>query len=383
MRSALEQGTTARSEVDRSGGYHAAGGARTAGFCRPDDIAAWVRPAQARRMSHPSKLAVAASAMAGQDAGLEFGGIELQRSGVAVATSFGPSSFTERLLDAIFRLGPEQASPAVFTEAVASAAASQVAIAAGALGPNLTITQREAGALQAVGDAAAWIERGRAERMLAGTVEEMTPLLHAILGRFRALSRGVASPLDRRRDGMWVAEGSTMLVLEPLTTATQRGARPRALVAARIAAFDATAPPLDWGDGAEGLARELENGLERAGVTKASIDLVVSGANGSRRGDALEAAVLSRTFAGFKSIGSVPPVVTPKGALGEYGGGFLAAAVLALEGGRWLAPWFAAVDPELGLAPVEEFAAPRRVLVSSLAAGGAAAWLVLDAPPRV
>jgi hypothetical protein len=77
---------------------------------------------------------------------------------------------------------------------------------------------------------------------------------------------------------------------------------------------------------------------------------------------------------------ALPPLLAPKASTGEYGGGFLAAAVLA-AGAQEFGPTtgFERVDPELGLRPHDGRGLPRAeaVLVSSLAAGGAAAWLVL------
>lgn len=360
-REALERGSIPRSSVDRSAGFHRRGGATLAGLCREADLAGLLPPAQARRMSQPSKLAVAATTLALREAGLQAGGDEFATTGVTVSTAFGPSSFTERLLHAIFHLGPDQASPAVFTESVASAAASQVALSTRALGPNLTVTQRESGALQAIGDAAAWVRRGRAERMLAGSVEEMTPLLHAVLDRFGALATGdeIRRPFDGERNGLFACEGAAMVVLESAAGAVARGATIRARVRAFVAAFDPTASPIDWGSGGAELAHQLRSELDRLGVPLNSIDLVVSGANGARRGDALEAACLNTLFGAL----APPPIVAPKGVLGEYGGGLIAAALLSLDGA------FARACPS-----------PRRILVSSLAAGGSAAWLVLDRP---
>ena len=66
---------------------------------------------------------------------------------------------------------------------------------------------------------------------------------------------------------------------------------------------------------------------------------------------------------------------------GEYGGGFLASAVLSLAGGSFAStPGFRRRDEELAVlphagAPLES---ARRTLVSSLGAGGSAAWLVLE-----
>ncbi len=382
LAAALATGGSPAREVDRGAGYHRRHGARTARLASGLDLGALLPAAQARRMSPPARFAVAAARLALQQAGLDDPGAHAHTA-VVLGTAFGPSSVTELLLRQIFELGPEQASPALFTESVASAAASQVALAWKAKGPSLTITQREASDLLAVVEAARLVASGRAERALVLVVDEMIPLLHAVLDRFRALARpgpdGIeaARPFDRGRDGVIAAEGATALLVEPLDAAEARGVRPLVRLAARAAAFDSSAPNRDWGVGAESLAARLGRSLGRQGIESGSFDRVVSGAGGSRRGDRLEAAVLQGLWRGR----GLPPVHAPKGALGEYGGGFLAAAV-AIAAGRPAGPpaGFRAADPELGLIPADgaSLARPQRVLVSALATSGAAAWLVLE-----
>ena len=374
----------ALTEVDRSAGLHRDGGSRLAALARGSDLSPWVRPAAARRMSGPSKLAVAAARMATTDGGLENTEEGWDETGVVISTAFGPTDFTERLLRSIASGGPETASPSHFTESVANAPAAQIAIECQARGPNVTVTQREAGAVIALGRAAAEIAEGRARRVLSGSVEEITPLLHALLDRFGALARAApgrseaARPFDRRRNGMLAGEGATVVLLEAESSAVARGAQILARVRAAASGFDPSASRVGWGRGDEPLAAALLHRLARVGLAAGEIDLVVSGASGSRAGDRLEAQVLRKLFAG----GPVPPVLAPKSLIGEYGGGFLGAAVLAVGGGEFGATeGFAEPDPELGLIP---YAGGRlaggRVLVSSLAAGGAAAWVVLEQP---
>jgi 3-oxoacyl-(acyl-carrier-protein) synthase len=147
-------------------------------------------------------------------------------------------------------------------------------------------------------------------------------------------------------------------------------------VAAIVRGFDPSAPAWDWGSGSGTLAATLARGLERAGIERASIGLVVSGASGARRGDRLEAEVLGALFGAAR-----PPVAAPKGVTGEGGGGFLAAALLATAGeGVGPTGGFAEADPELALEPIRAAvpAAPRRTLVTALGSGGPAAWVVLD-----
>jgi 3-oxoacyl-(acyl-carrier-protein) synthase len=331
-------------------------------------------------MSPPSKLAVAAARMALRCAGISAS--DEDGTAVVIATAFGPSTNTEALLKQILDEGPEAASPSLFMESVANAPAAQIAIALKARGSSVTVCQREAGPLIALGTGAAEIAAGRAGRVLAGSVDEMTPLLHALLDRFGALARAgeggeeLARPFDLRRGGFLAGEGATVVVLESAESLAARGGRALARVLARGSAFDPTAPPSGWGHGYRALARSLRRTLERAGLEPGDVDLVVSGASGAREGDRLEAEVLRAVWEGAP----LPPVAAPKAVTGEYGGGHLAAAVLAAAGSSLgSTPGFAEEDPELGITPLNGSPreAPSVVLATSLAAGGAAAWVVL------
>ncbi|HSU82831.1 MAG TPA: beta-ketoacyl synthase N-terminal-like domain-containing protein [Thermoanaerobaculia bacterium] len=382
LAAALAAGAPLAREVDRSAGYHLPHGARRACLVPPGELAGWLSPGEARRMSPPSKLAVTAARMALRCAGIASEGADEAGTAVVIATAFGPSSNTETLLKQILDEGPEAASPSLFMESVANAPAAQIAIALKARGASVTVCEREAGPLIALGTGAAEIAAGRAGRVLAGSVDEMTPLLHALLDRFGALAREggdgeeLARPFDRRRNGFLAGEGGTVVVLESAASLAARGGRALARVLARGSAFDPTAPPSGWGHGHKALARSLRRTLERAGLTPQDVDLVVSGASGAREGDRLEVEVLRAVWEG----GPLPPVAAPKAVMGEYGGGHLGAAVLAAAGSS-LGPTlgFAEADPALGITPLDGSPreAPSVVLATSLAAGGAAAWVVL------
>ena len=257
-----------------------------------------------------------------------------------------------------------------------------MALAIRARGPNQTLTQREASDLLALGEAARWIRDERCARVLVGIVEEGVPILHALLDRFQALARADrfgaerARPFDLHRNGLTAAEGAVVVVLESAAAAAARGAQPLCRLLAHGAAFDPTAQAHDWGRGEVRLGKSLRRFLDRSGVAPEAVDLIVSGASGTRLGDRLEALTLRAAWGSLP----LPPVVAPKGTTGEYGGGFLAAALLAAAGERpGPTAGFTTGDPELGLAPWTggDLAAPRVTLVSALASGGAAAWALL------
>jgi len=161
--------------------------------------------------------------------------------------------------------------------------------------------------------------------------------------------------------------------------ARTRGARILARVRAWGSAFDPSASRVSWGQGHEPLARVARRMLDRASLAPSDIDLIVSGASGSVAGDRLEAATLHALWGET----SLPPVLAPKSVTGEYGGAPLAAAVLATAGAEFgPTAGFETFDPELRVIPHAggPLPLPRRVLVTSLAGGGAAAWVVLERP---
>lgn len=379
---AFARGELPLTEVDRSAGYHRRRrgeglGSRSAALVPPEAVRGLIAPRQLRRMSPPSRFAVAA---AKQATGV-WPEADDRLTAVISSTGYGPSSFTEQLLRQILLDQPAAASPFLFTEAVANAPAAQVALGMRARGPNLTITQREVGPVLALGRAKQWLEAGRAERAVVVAVDEVNPLLHAALDRFGALagSRGgqeTARPFDLRRNGVVLAEGATAVALESEEAARRRGAAgPLWWLRLQVGGFDPSAAATSWGRQPERLAADLRRQLERHELDPASFEAVVCGAAGSRQGDLAEAVFLRALF-----DQKPPPVLAPKGLTGEHGGGLLAGALWLLDGGRFITPpGFQQCDPACGVVPsAGDALAPRRVLVGALAVGGAAAWTILE-----
>ncbi len=368
-------------------------GPRRAALIDPAGLAPLLPPAAARRMSPPSRFAVVAARLAIADAGLDGDALDALGEGTAVfmATGFGASSYSERLLRQVFEDGPGAVSPMLFTESVANAAAAQVALQLGLQGANVTVTQRDAGCLQAVALGAREIASGRAQRALVGGVDEVSPLLHDALARFRALAADPeqGKPFDRQRCGSVMAEGAVVAVLERESVVRSRGGVVAARLCAAGSAFDPTAPPTGFGADHDALARALCRSLARAGRDAGGVSLVVTSASGSRSGDRAVAhwlrSILSATpftTAPTPVPAAAPTVLAPKANSGDLAPIPFAAAVLACRGQAFGAtPGFSLADPELGVVPHRggPLAGHRHVLVTSLAAGGAASWLLLEA----
>lgn len=343
--------------------------ARAVGRVSDEAVRAWLSPIKARRMGRPSRLAVAAASMALADAGL---GEEkdLGETALVLATSFGPAIYTEKLLSQIFEEEPTAASPALFTESVANAPAAQIALQQQARGANVTITQREAGSWLALHQGAKLLRTGRAERVLVGAVDEVSPILHDALDRFGALAKGddpTPLPYDRRRRGFVLAEGATVMVLESSAPDASYGE-----VVFGGGAFDPRSAPTGFPPDAGPLAEDLRAALDARGWK--NVDAVVGSASGSVPGDRAEALWIR------SALGVATSVSTPAGVAGHCGAAVLAGAMVLLAGGKVACPEAHSIDPELGLLPYTggDWRSPRRLLGLAVAPGGSASWVGLE-----
>lgn len=383
LRARLDAGEPPSGEVDCSGGFHEGLAHRALASVPAEAHAGILKPLIARRMSPPSRFAVCAAHLAALDAGLlESPGAKVSdghSTAICLGTAWGGTTYTLKLLRQLEKEGPQAISPFLFMETVPNAPAGQVAIHLGANGPNLTLTQRETSGAAAVVRGATLLRAGRARRVISGVSDEISPILHAVLARYGALElNGRPRPFGQDRGGTLATEGATVFVLEDEELARGRGAVPVALLRAWGRANDPTASATDWGTGWDSLARSIRSGLERHGIRPRDVGRLICGASGARRGDELEARMLDRLFEG-----EWPPALAPKQFTGEYGGGFLASILWALD--LKAAPTGAMdceLDRELPVSLHEGGPLPPAglTLVTSLASAGAASWMVLEKP---
>jgi len=185
---------------------------------------------------------------------------------------------------------------------VANNPAGEVALNAGVTGPHYTI-----GAACAAGNAgliqgAQMLRLGDCDLALAGGVSESIHTF-GIFASFK--SQGALAshddptkasrPFDKDRNGIVVAEGGCVFVLERLTDARARGARVYGELAGYAINTDATDFVLPNPDRQ---AECVELALARAGLRPDQIDIVSTHATGTGQGDAQECDALRRVFAG-------------------------------------------------------------------------------------
>lgn len=295
---------------------------------------------EARRMSRASQFAVAAARMAVQDAHLTIDNGNCYDIGVLLGNASSSMPDMEQAVRTMIEKGGSRVSPFVIPTVLPNIAASQVAIQLGLRGYTTTISTACAASAQAIGEAAALIQRGDAEIMLAGGTE--APISQLSLASFcamRALStrneepERASRPFDVDRDGFVPSEGAGVLVLERMSSARRRGATIYAELIGYASTCDAhhvTAPD-PTGDGA---ARAMRKALTHARVSPQQVDYINAHATSTSVGDLSETRAIKLVFDEYAQ--SVP-ISAPKSMLGHLTGAAgaveAAATILSLKHG--------------------------------------------------
>jgi 3-oxoacyl-(acyl-carrier-protein) synthase len=330
-----------------------------------------------RTLDRLAKLMVVTARLALHDAGLKAAGTWASipegpgastapwpdRVGVVVSNAYGSiEAITE--LDRVAVLEDARyINPARFPLTVSNSAAGYVSIWEDLRALNVSVSDGNCGALDAVTCADLLLAGLRADVLLVGGAEAMTEGLYAAFLRLGGSPEGRGSAA-----GALLGEGAALLVVETRDGARARGASPIAEIVGYGTAF---APPEHEGAlvraSTEATERAIAEALADAGVEGAAVDAVVCGACGDGPFDDAELAAIGR------AIGDGACVVAPKRAWGETFGAGGALAMLAAIG---CIRGDARAHVVRGSLP----GAARTVLVTSVGYYGNASAVVIRAP---
>jgi 3-oxoacyl-[acyl-carrier-protein] synthase II len=234
-----------------------------------------IAPGSLRRLPRLSQMAIVAGKEALGKAQLPY---DPTRIGVVLGTGLGTLEETIAFMRGYLEGGPEAASPLLFPSSVMNAAAGQLALECKLRGVNSTVNHRDASPLAALTMACDLLTLGRADALLVGGVDELSA---PALAGYKQLGG----------PGLVLGEGAAMLVVERADDAEKRGARVRAWVTGRGERSDHR-PRVGWGK--QGAWPEAARAVREAAAGR-SIDLVISGANGTAY-DARERATIDEAL---------------------------------------------------------------------------------------
>lgn len=312
-----------------------------------------------------------------------------------IGSGVGGSPVMARAVETINTKGPRRLSPFTVPSFLANLAAGWLSILHSFRGPIGTPVTACAASAQAIGDGMRLIMTGEAEVAVVGGAEgSVDPISLGGFGASRALSPSYADdpakasrPFDKGHDGFVLSEGAATLVIEKLSHARARGAKPLAVLAGYGTSADAYHLTAGAPDGA-GAQVAIRNALSMAGLDQTQIGYVNAHATSTAVGDTAEIAALAAVF---QNRGKDLSISSTKSATGHLLGaaGALEAvfSIKALETGQ-LPPTINLEDPIDEAAPFDLVPNQPRAkaidyaLSNSFGFGGVNAAVIFGKAPR-
>jgi 3-oxoacyl-[acyl-carrier-protein] synthase II len=215
-------------------------------------------------------------------------------------------------------------------------AACHISIAHDARGPNNSIVEGGVSSLLAVNEAAAVIERGHADAMLAGGSGSLASFSCLPFRGWNQFTKwagepaAASRPFDARRSGTVPGEGSGVMLLEAREHAERRGAKILACVAGYASRFEAPANPWAKRTG-RAIVASIEAALAKARLSPTDVGHVNAHGESSLEQDRLEAQAIHQVL-------GEAPVTALKSYFGDLAAGSgaveMIASVLAINEGR-------------------------------------------------
>ncbi|HKP58860.1 MAG TPA: beta-ketoacyl-ACP synthase II [Polyangiales bacterium] len=323
--------------------FDATGYATTiAGECRTFDPEKYIEKKRLREGDRFIHLAIAASQLAVDDAGIANLSDESKEvTGTFIGVGMCGLMMIEAQARVLFEKGPRRMTPYFIPASITNLAPGNVSIRFGFQGPSYTTTSACSSGAHAIGEAFRWISRGDLEFAVAGGSEAaITGLGIGGFNAMRALSKRndepekASRPYDRDRDGFVMAEGAGILILEEREAAIKRGAK----IYAEILGYGATADafhltqPSPEGEGAQ---RAMRAALKDAKLNASDVDYLNAHGTSTDAGDITELVAIEKVFGAHAKSGLL--ISSTKSMtghlLGAAGGLEAAISVLALHDG--------------------------------------------------
>jgi 3-oxoacyl-[acyl-carrier-protein] synthase II len=274
-----------------------------AGVCNYDALK-YQKRKEVRNGTRAGSIAIYCAREALADAALDLAALERSRIGVYVGITEHGNVETE---NEVYNISQFNYDTKYWTHhhnprTVANNPAGEVTMNLGITGPHYTIGAACAAGNAGLVQAVQMLRLGEVDYAIAGGVSESIQTFGIFAG-FKAQGalahhadpNKASRPFDRDRNGIVVAEGGCLYILERLRDARKRGAKIIGEVSGYCLNSDADDAVLPNPDRQ---AECMAAAIARSGLEPADIDLVSTHATATPQGDAQECIALRRVFAG-------------------------------------------------------------------------------------
>lgn len=252
---------------------------QVAGEVRDFVAADFMSARKAKKMGRFSQLAVAATRLAFEDAGLKVDSHLSSQTSIFYGTSVnGGGDIAAGALEALQREGVSGIDPWAALEYPPHAPSSYVAIEFGIKGPALSISSNCCTGLDAINEGLEHITKGASTVAVVGGCD--APIFPLAYGAFCALGaltkrndapEKASRPYDLLRDGLVISEGAATLILEELESARERGAT----IYAEVLGYGSASEAISMRKGdlsGKSMASAITKAISEAALTPESID---------------------------------------------------------------------------------------------------------------
>jgi len=227
-----------------------------------------------------SHMALVASEMALQDAGIDIKNEDPNLVGIFLGNAIGGWLYAETELRDLYLEGREGVSPYMASAWFPAAPQGQVSIYYGIKGFSKTVVSDRASSLMALGYARKVLYKDKLNIILGGGMEApVTPYALLCCNTYGTLSKdndhpqAAYRPFDKQRNGFVIAEGSGIVVMESVARANKRGAPILGFISGYATSCDGV-DRIDCAADGQQLARAINNALIDAQVNIDEIDYI-------------------------------------------------------------------------------------------------------------
>ena len=281
----------------------------------------WISRVNPASLGKAAQFAVAAAAMAVEDARVGSERLSRSRCGVSIGTTDGESQVIDRLTEQAVRGGYASISHDLVRQVPSHHISFAVARELGLRGGAVTIPTACSAGNYAIGYAYDSICLGDTDFMLCGGADSICRKTFAGFYRLGTIAPLACQPFDKDRKGILTGEGAGMLLLESLDSALARGAHIYAEVLGYGLTCDAdhmVAP------NKASIARCISLAHRNAGISAQAVDYICAHGTGTVANDITESAAIADVFGHSK-----PPVSSIKSMIGHTMGAASALASIA------------------------------------------------------
>lgn len=336
-------------------------------------------------LDRATTLLLSATKFALEDSLVDLSNINSPTTGISIGTTLGSLNSLSQFDRQSLEEGPNFVNASRFPNTVVNSPASRTAIRYGIKGPNSTISTGFCASTDALEYAVHCINSNRADRMIAGAVEEMcfqTFFGFYRLGYLSGLNNNepLSCPFDRRRDGIIFSEGSAVFILEDLKIAEERNANIYAEILGVGSNFDPFR--LDkFNPKGIGIIEAMKLALTNSSLTPNDIDCIFANANSTQDADLIETKAIKEVF-GVKTKISITAIKSIVGESFSSSGALAIAAALGGITGDFISPTVnhKEKDPECDLDYVLNKTKKQKlnkVMINSFGPNGANSVLII------